>query len=195
MSDIIHPFQIPIYQSFIDNNSFIQIKKDVLAYINSNKEEFKLDWDCPTLSNITSNTNFQSKTLYKTIQTHTENYFKSWGIRNKTLLNISDLWINISPKNSYQEVHNHLSTENKNLFSGVLHIDVFPNSGNLILLNPLISHLHHMLPSSKIDLKTSIPLKNKNIFMFPAWLDHYVGTNKNEQNRISISWNVEAKSI
>ena len=81
MSDIIHPFQIPIYQSFIDNNSFIQIKKDVLAYINNNKEEFKRSWDCPTLSTVNSDLSLESVSLKNELKKSTEIYFKEWGFK------------------------------------------------------------------------------------------------------------------
>ena len=50
MDNIICPFQIPIYQSFIEEDSFIQIKKDVNVFIDNNFNLFNNKWDCPTLT-------------------------------------------------------------------------------------------------------------------------------------------------
>ena len=193
MNNIKNPFQIPIYQSSIDEDSFIQIKKDVLSFIDTSFEKFETVWDCPTLStiNIPQKENIQSSELNTIIKIHTENYFKAWGLCDTISLNIDSLWVNISPKNSYQESHKHLTYKVKNVFSGVLYISSFPNSGNLSLVNPIEDQLMLMVPFSKVLSRISIPPEDKNIILFPSWLEHYVGENKTEENRISVSWNIE----
>jgi len=197
MYDILTPFQVPIYKDKIDEKSFLQIKKDVFNFIDTSFEKFQTAWDCPTLStvNIPLKENIQSPTLNNIVKQHIENYFKVWGLNNKVSLEINSLWVNISPPNSFQEAHKHLLHGINNIFSGVMYIDVYPDSGNLILVNPLEDQLMLMIPSSKIYPRISIPPENKNIILFPSWLEHYVSENKTSKNRISISWNINAKPI
>jgi uncharacterized protein (TIGR02466 family) len=191
MDNTIHPFSIPIYQDFIDDNSFIQIKKDVLTYINNHKQEFNKAWNCPTLSNINSSFIFKSITLENELKKATEIYFKEWGYEGNYNLKLSNIWINISPKGSFQESHKHGDYFKKTIFSGVLYIDTNENSGSLTLVNPIEDQLLLGLPSSNILSRLTISPKNKKIIYFPSWLEHYVGENKNQQNRISVSWNIE----
>tara|TARA_R110000824_G_scaffold300265_1_gene488301 strand:- start:235 stop:819 length:585 start_codon:yes stop_codon:yes gene_type:complete len=194
MSDIIHPFQIPIYQSFIDNNSFIQIKKDVLAYINNNKEEFKRSWDCPTLSTVNSDLSLESVSLKNELKKSTEIYFKEWGFKGTYNLKFSNIWINISPKGSFQESHKHGEYFKRTVFSGVLYINTSKDSGDLTLVNPIEDQLLLGLPSQKIIPRLKIPPEDRKIIYFPSWMDHFVGENKNNQDRISVSWNIEIKN-
>ena len=190
MDNIIHPFQIPIYQSFIEGDSFTQIKNAVSLYIKDNKNEFQRAWNCPTLSNINSLTLFKSTYLENELKKSTEVYFKEWGFEGNYNLKFSNIWINISPKGSFQELHKHGSYFSKNIFSGVLYIDTDKDSGDLTLVNPIEDQLLFGLPSSTIPSRLIITPENKKIIYFPSWMGHYVGENKNKKDRISISWNV-----
>ena len=191
MSNIIYPFQTPIYQSYIDDNSFTQIKEDVVLYIKNHKEEFKKLWDCPTLSSINSSFQLKSVSLDNELKKIIKTYFDEWGFEGSFNLTFSNIWVNISPEGSFQETHKHLTYLEKNIFSGVLYIDVTKDSGDLSLINPIEDKLHFLLPSSKIPARISITPKNKKVILFPSWMEHCVGQNKSQQNRISVSWNVE----
>ena len=190
MDNIIHPFQIPIYQSFIEEDSFTQIKKDIDFYIKNYKEEFNLPWDCSTLSNINSSIKLKSPVLEDIIKKITINYFEAWGFEKKYKLYIKDIWVNISPPNSFQEVHNHIGPFEKHIFSGVFYIDVDKNSGNLNLINPIEDKIINLLPSSTIHSRITIPPENRKLICFPSWMLHYVGENKTNKPRISVSFNI-----
>ena len=186
------PFWPHIYQNFIEDDSFFQIKKDVNNYINQNFSQFKHAWDCPTLSTIgiSYEKSIKSLTLNQEIKNHTELYFKSWGFKEKpTFLELQEVWVNFSPPLSYQETHHHQDV----LFSGVLYIDVNKGSGDFNILNPLNSECA-LTPTCKI-LRNEyvIPPQNKSIILFPGWLNHRVSQNKTNTNRISVSFNIHAK--
>ena len=191
MSNIIYPFQIPIYQSFIEEDSFTQIKKDIKLYIKKYKEEFKTSWDCPTLSTIDSSFQFKSDSFDKELKKITEVYFNEWGFEGSFNLKFSNVWVNISPKGSFQESHKHSNYFEKNIFSGVFYVDVTKDSGNLFLVNPIEDQLLFLLPTPKISPRVSIIPQNRKIICFPSWMEHYVGINKSHQDRISVSWNIE----
>jgi uncharacterized protein (TIGR02466 family) len=194
MSNIIHPFQIPIYQSSIDEDSFIQIKEDVNNFIENKKELFTSTWDCPTLTTFSIHkTNISlikslNPTLISQIQSHTNQYFNQWGFENVPEVRIDDLWINISPPNSYQEVHHHGSY----LFSGVIYINVDKDSGDFWFINPLASEAILLRNPTIFGRSYNITPNNSSITIFPSWMQHRVSQNKSNINRISISFNIKS---
>ena len=187
------PFFVPLYRRKISNDSLQIIKQDVSSFIQNNQDKFKTPWRCDTLTTINYpiKENINSTTLFNEIKISTEEYIEQWGFENPLPLENHCTWVNISPPNQFQEVHNHLSPTEKNLFSGVIYIESTPNSGNLILCNPL-EKLIATHPHAK-SLPTVIEVEPEEGVMicFPAWLDHFVNPNKTNQNRISVSWNIK----
>ena len=194
MDNVIHPFQIPIYQSFIEEDSFTQIKKDVDNLIKENLEIFTQIWDCPTITTFTSNkSNVElikslNPTLITQIKFHTNLYFNQWGFDQNPQLNIDDLWINISSTGAYQEVHHHGS----DLFSGVIYINVDKTSGDFWFINPLPSEAILTKNPPIFGRGYNITPSNSTIILFPSWLQHRVAQNKSNIDRISISFNIKA---
>ena len=195
-SKIIHPFPIPIFSSQIDSDTFKKIKQEVLHYIKKYPNNFKEVWNCPTKSNlgVPSSKNIKSPLLENTIKKSTESYFNHWGFNPINLI-LKDIWINISPPGSYQESHKHTNYKTKVLFSGVFYIDVQENSGELILISPIENQIFNMLPSKYHNTRYNIQPINGSLISFPAWMDHLVLQNKSHNNRISVSWNIEAIPI
>jgi uncharacterized protein (TIGR02466 family) len=192
MSNIIYPFQIPIYQSFIEENSFIQIKKFTELFIKNNPESFKLVWDCPTLTTQSTESNttkslFQNDILKKQIQSHVSNYFNEWDFSRAGTAYIKNLWVNIAPKGAYQEIHNH----GKNHFSGCLYINVNEHSGPFHLINPLSSESILLECSNTFKFDNTIHPLNSMILLFPSWMHHRVSQNKSDIDRVTISFNIE----
>jgi uncharacterized protein (TIGR02466 family) len=185
-------FSIPIYSSTIPTNIFSQIKKDVINHIDNNYSNFKQHWNCPTLSDISSKKggSINSQTLREFIIHTTNIYYNEWEFEPLSL-EIEDLWVNISPPGSYQESHRHLSHYSRNIFSGVIYIDVEPNSGSLILENPLEISLFTMPSSNKYSANKEVIPISQDIIIFPSWINHYTTINKTNKNRISVSWNIE----
>lgn len=190
MSNIYLPFQTPIYQSYIEKNSFSQIKKDVKSFIHNNNNLFSSIWDCPTLTtqNIVLEKNIKSKLLEEEIKNHVKEYYNFWKFNKPCSLNIEQLWVNISNQGSYQEIHDH----GNYLFSGSIYIKVNDKSGNLVLYNSLSAENILMHCSSIFDKTCSINPKNSMIVLFPGWMKHRVSQNKSDLNRISVSFNIKA---
>jgi len=185
-------FAFPLHLSSISNDNFQIITNSVNQYIKDNPQNFKKAWNCSTIStfSIPKDQNINCETLNSEIINQTNLYYNKWDFDNLNL-SLDTIWINISPPNSYQERHHHLSYNKKMLFSGVLYIDTLPNSGKLILHNPLNTQLNFMPPTKKFGNTVEITPQNGLLVSFPSWLDHEVYSNTSSQNRISVSWNIK----
>jgi uncharacterized protein (TIGR02466 family) len=192
VSNIIYPFQIPIYQSFIDQHHFKKIEEDINNFIDKEKFNFKKSWDCNTLSSLFSDSNqdIKSLKLKEQITLHVGNYFKQWDFKKNKIgkAKVKDLWVNIASKGDYQEVHNHPT-----YFSGSIYINVNKNSGKFVIINPLSTESLKMYPSQIFKYEHFIEPINSMILIFPSWYQHRVQQNKSDIDRISVSFNIDLK--
>jgi uncharacterized protein (TIGR02466 family) len=189
MDNITYPFPLPIYQNFIDKDSFNIIKDDTYKFIKENQDLFESVWMCPTKTTQQhpKSKNIQSETLNNEIKKHIERYFKVWDFNKSCNLQIKELWINIAQTGDYQEEHNH----HKALFSGVLYINTNESSGDFNFINPLSAEGILMEDSNKFGFIHPIKPQNGIILLFPGWLNHRALPNNSDEDRISISFNIE----
>ena len=198
MEDIIYPFPCPIYQSFLDESSFLEIQKYSFEYIEKNKENFQYGWNSNTLTTFPYQAKNQQRyfikneTLKNEIKQHVSKYFNIWEFENKKVTaNIREVWLNISKKGGYQEAHTHGDV----MFSGVLYLQVNEESGYFQFVNPLESEAILMGYSDIFQELYTIFPKNGMIVLFPGWMRHKALPNRTNQDRISISFNVEIEFI
>ena len=189
MANIIHPFPVPIYQDFIDEENFNIIKDDTYNFITQNKNLFEKVWFCSTKTtqHHPKSKNIQSNILENQIKIHVENYFKAWDFNKSSTLKISEIWVNIAKTKDYQEEHNHGSY----LFSGVLYINTNKSSGDFQFSNPLPSENILLHDSNIFPQYFSIQPKNSMILLFPGWFNHRALPNQSTEDRISISFNIK----
>ena len=109
---------------------------------------------------------------------------KLWNYDSKQYLRVDTWWFNINPKGAWNVPHNHPGCA----LALVLYLT--DSDGLLTFMSP-----HNM---RTIDNKNiggigdiaSINAKKGDIVMFPADLNHYVKPNQKEEDRISISMNL-----
>tara|TARA_B110000285_G_scaffold52789_1_gene60080 strand:- start:224 stop:790 length:567 start_codon:yes stop_codon:yes gene_type:complete len=188
MKNTIQPFQFPIYQNFIDDKFYNQIKKGADIYIKENIDNFNVKWFCPTTSNWIKKTNPYFSQIKDIIKPHISNYFNTWKFQNDKNLLIDEIWINIASKNAYQEEHYH-----NNFFSGVLYLETFPDSGAIQFMNPLSTESLFMDLPEIFNFAHLIQPTNSMVLIFPGWLKHRVLPNTSDNNRITIAFNVIKK--
>ena len=106
-------------------------------------------------------------------------------------------WININKPGDYNVSHNH---PNCNL-AGVLWIKAPKNSGKIVFDSPNNHSSYHEIESYSEEFKYSsniyqtfyfIPTEGT-ILIFPSYLRHLVEENKSEEDRISVSFNIQLK--
>jgi uncharacterized protein (TIGR02466 family) len=109
--------------------------------------------------------------------------------------NICQIWVNINKQNNYNNPHKHLNS----LFSGVYYVKTPEDSGTLTFKHNVNdfqyawNHFHsikvkqfNMFNSSTWNVKPSAG----NLYLFPCWAEHLVTSNKSNQERISIAFDI-----
>jgi len=98
------------------------------------------------------------------------------------------MWGNINPKGGFNFTHVHPS----GWLSGVYYVQLPENNNEIVFQDPRSSRMMDFQRSSLIkDEYFSHYPKVGELLLFPSWLPHFVTPNTSEQNRISISFNVE----
>ena len=111
----------------------------------------------------------------------------------KIPLKIANMWLNINYPHSYNQLHNHPRC----CFTSTFYISVPENSGSIVFCNDYeVDHymLQEMTQFGTYNSSSwTIPAKDNDFYVFPAWLKHRVETNKSKKDRISISINAVEK--
>ena len=108
-------------------------------------------------------------------------------------LELNNIWLNINPPGSYNELHNHTDA----VLSGVYYIDATENQGNIQFERSDNAEYH--LPSyiEKITYfnatRATYAAKTGALYIFPGWLKHSVQGNQSNTDRISLSFNYGEK--
>ena len=119
------------------------------------------------------------------------------NLKNNCELVVSNMWININPKYSYNSNHIHF----KSFYSGVYYINVPENSGTIQFTNPSsLQRIFLELYKTTVDRFNGFTAQNwvfqpqkDLLILFPSWIEHSVNQNLSNSNRISIAFNTTIK--
>ena len=172
-----------LFDNVIDNNSLLQIRKDIISSYNQ------------TTKNWQSKANLHKNSLYdnltKTIVQYTKNVFDSLYFEYSGF-NITDMWSNVLKPGETHRPHTH----SNNILSGVFYVEAEQTSGIIFTdPRPQAGVIQPDVTKQFVDNANVIKydsLTNRMI-LFPSWLQHYVPTNETKSNRISIAFNMMLK--
>lgn len=109
-------------------------------------------------------------------------------ISNQTSVNFSveikELWGNINTYRDFNAAHTH-----SGILSGVFYLQVPKNSGRLILTDPAVRSEGKFITNSDYPIYPEPAA----CILFPSWLEHYVEPNLSNDERISLSFNIDKK--
>jgi uncharacterized protein (TIGR02466 family) len=117
-----------------------------------------------------------------------KNYFE---FKEDVDLKIVRAWLNLNQNHNITSPHLHKNS----LISGVLYIKA-QDSGELVLLNPIVPHQYVIDPDKvkKFNSFNSAVFRVKpetgKLIIFPSWLMHYVESNPSNHDRISLAFNI-----
>lgn len=101
---------------------------------------------------------------------------------------IRSMWGNINPKGGFNFTHVHPSS----WMSGVYYIQLPEGNNEIVFEDPRPARMMDFQRSSLIkDEYFTHYSKVGQLLLFPSWLPHFVSPNTSNENRISISFNVE----
>lgn len=116
-------------------------------------------------------------------------FFKKFNFEKDLLLD--NIWININRHKDSNLSHTHPFSK----ISGVFYVNAPKNSGDLIFKNP--SKIDTYLLKEQIysyneynSQEWAIPPEENVLYLFPSWIEHRVGINLSDKERISISFNL-----
>ena len=126
-------------------------------------------------------------------------------LNNKNVFNIKDLskakmqmWININKPGDYNTRHNHPGSD----LSGVFWVKSLQKSGNLTFYSPNVMTQMEQINSIKDEIGKKLfitptfqiePLEGV-IVLFPSDLSHAVQKNNSDEDRISVSFNIDLRN-
>ena len=103
---------------------------------------------------------------------------------------INNIWININGKSDFNRPHIHPQS----IISGIIYIKTPENCGNLVFKNPnlAVGEFERLFNSFNNLTATyhEYRVEENSIYMFPSWLEHFVEPNRNNEERISMAFNI-----
>ena len=119
--------------------------------------------------------------------------YKKEILKNKSLdIKLDSIWANINHKGCYNKIHSHGASH----YSGVYYIKTPKNSGNLYLVNRETSFTEPF-NYFKSDCADEVEYKPEegDLYFFSGNLPHRTGINLSDEDRVSISWNVNISNL
>ena len=191
-------FCTPVDEIKIENYDFIQSVYDLYVYCENNKL-FKNNWmpdndTTPTTYKHTDNILQDKKIISSFIESKCKSYLDSLDV-DFSQVKLCNSWYNKQSKNQIVGLHNHRSANVTKQISGVYYVKTINDEkqGRITFVSP--NPYDEEFPSYSGDLKYNkvicfVASQNTMMF-FPATLSHKVSTNKTNEERVVLSFNLE----
>ena len=106
-------------------------------------------------------------------------------------IRIPQLWVNVNKKGDWNVIHQHGTFH----LSGTYYVKVPKNSGRIVFRDPRPSAISNMFMVDRFDKGEC---KNINtmeglLAVWPSYLDHFVEPSQTDEERISISFDIDCK--
>ena len=201
---MINLFSYLLHDGFVDNFDSIQNKlidfcyQERKTFIANHGDSIGLKMSSGENSWHSGKTYCKNTILSETVQLFLNNYFDKNNIfKDGTGFCMNALWFMINSKGGYNHRHRHFDKVNCAL-SGVFWIKVPKNSGDIVFHNPE-EYCNYQLNESYSNIikdifnqksSYSISPQEGQFILFPSHLDHSVNKNYNDEDRISVAFNI-----
>ena len=187
----INIFPVPIH--VFDVNGFKEIQNQLIDYAYNLKEED----EGITISNEGGwqSHSFEVKNVDDVLQKFLINCLAEFPVLDKSIKIKVFAWVNINKPGDCNTKHNHPGDD----LAGVLWIKTPENSGNLVFESPHHFNSFREIASYTEEFKNSnnyfqtyyfSPIEGR-MLVFPSHLQHEVLENKSNEDRISVSFNID----
>jgi uncharacterized protein (TIGR02466 family) len=181
-------YPIPVYTNRFNQLDFEKVKKELIKIHDKTKYESRAPAE-HGISDITFSSNLikdnKLKTLEREIIKHGNNFVNAILNQKKINLRLVESWMTSTKENEFAPKHDHGSYD----ISGVIYIKTNGKDGSLYFESPT-----KQCTSSFLFRDThppiTIPPQEGLIILFPGWLEHGVMANITNNERISVSFNL-----
>ena len=187
----INLFPVSIHQ--FDVNGFSEIQNELINYV------YNMRHKDPVGHIISNRRGWQSSCFSidnkdDVLQSFLTNCLANFPYLKKSVKLFVTAWININPPGAFNIKHNHPTSD----LSGVLWLKCPENCGSIEFDSPSNFATHQEVECYIDDFKNQNnvfqsyyfnPTEGR-ILVFPSYLDHHVGFNESQEDRISVSFNV-----
>jgi uncharacterized protein (TIGR02466 family) len=192
MIEWIFPTPVYVYKGSFDETFLIQneIKQKLPEIKENDSWDTPGGWEDPVQTTISHRWNsindYGLKNLENYIQKHTYAYVDELKPFINNEIFMSHSWFNITSRGESQEWHSHTDS----FISGVYYYKTNTKDGDLMIRNPVQFTQKGLFPAGKKAFeKIYYPPQEGMIILFPGWLDHRVGVNTTDDDRITIAFN------
>ena len=185
-------FPVPIHQ--FDVNGFSEIQDELIDFV------YKMREKDPVGHTISNRRGWQSSCFSidnenDVLKKFLTNCLAEFPPIKKSVRLFVSAWVNINPPEAFNMKHNHPTSD----LSGVLWIKCSDNCGNIEFDNPSGFETYREIDSYIDDFKDRnniypaycFPPTEGRILIFPSYLQHNVGENQSDEDRISVSFNIK----
>ena len=187
-------FPTPVYchKGNIDETFLVQneIKQALPDIFNTDTFAKPAGWEDEVKTNIGHRwhtiRDYGLKNLDMYIRKHTQLYIDQINPFMNNDVFLSHSWINVTSKGMSQEWHAHTDS----FISGVYYHKTNGKDGDLMIRNPVQFTQKGFFPAGKtVFEKVMYPPVEGMLMLFRGWLDHRVGVNTTDDDRITIAFN------
>tara|TARA_E500000331_G_scaffold329620_1_gene350400 strand:+ start:490 stop:1089 length:600 start_codon:yes stop_codon:yes gene_type:complete len=193
-----HPwFPIPVYINKAEGEEFDNIQKELGDICDNLDFTQNPNWTSDThdLSLGKSGSFFDDDILsengadkfLKFIDKNVITYLNEIGCTEKRSYVIANSWFTKTKKGKYAHLHDHGWYD----ISGVYYLNTNGKDGHLMFPNPQKQYACNFIFSQISRSYAGLPLENGIIALWPSILQHNTETNKTDNERISISFNIK----
>jgi uncharacterized protein (TIGR02466 family) len=181
-------FSIPVYWSRLGGGTLDQVQAELKKVVDE-LPELGNPWDDTVQTNYsyTEQSSFLEKTPFfaSVIAEEVINYLRESEVTFEVKrMHIKESWVNIYPKNAYQNYHLHAFSD----ISGCYYFQTNEKDGDIKFKCPSVVTRYAKL-SAIPSVATHKPEVGK-LLLFPSYLEHAVMANTTDHKRISVAFNV-----
>jgi uncharacterized protein (TIGR02466 family) len=197
MGRLYHLFGVPVWETMVNNDQLDPIQAELQQAFNNlqtinafSRPKVWIYQDTHQVSDPSFSTNFldnyNSKTVKEEIRKAVSDYLDTVQYKGSYQYKISSSWLTLTNKNEYAHIHSHGHSD----ISGAYYFKTNGEDGDIYFEQPLDLIRSSMFLSSIPKRYSFKPAVGK-ILLFPSWLKHGVKPNPTDNERISLSFNIE----
>lgn len=190
-------FSVPIYVASISDTAILKVQAELGHVYNDLCDKGKFNYNPKLKTHMLSDVTFKSNLLteYDTtvfqneLDFHLLNYMtmiqSGIGVDRPYQYKIENSWMTLNPKDSYANIHTHGDSD----IAGVYYYKTNGNDGDLMFDTPIKLMKHSYCFNHYQHTLTHNPQVGQ-IVLFPGWLEHGTTTNTTNNDRVSLSFNI-----